>query len=48
MVMSLFGALAAGGISPVGLLVLIASIAGLTSLVSRQTKDWVHGVVRTD
>ena len=48
MVMSLFGALAAGGISPVGLLVLIASIAGLTSLVSRQTKDWVHCVVRTD
>jgi glucan phosphoethanolaminetransferase (alkaline phosphatase superfamily) len=47
-VMSLFGALAAGGISPVGLLVLIASIAGLTSLVSRKTKDWVHGVVRTD
>ena len=48
MVMSLFGALAAGGISPVGLLVLIASIAGLTSLVSRQTKDWMRGVVRTD
>lgn len=47
-VMSLFGALAAGGISPVGLLVLIASIAGLTSLVSRQTKDWMRGVVRTD
>jgi drug/metabolite transporter (DMT)-like permease len=47
-VMSLFGAVSAGGISPVGLLVLVAAIAGLTSLMSRQTKDWVHGVVRTD
>jgi len=45
-VMSLIGALSVGGISPVGLFVLIAAIAGLTSLFSRQTKDWVHGVVR--
>ena len=45
-VMSLVGAVSVGGISPVGLLVLVASIAALTSLFSRQTKDWVHGVVR--
>jgi hypothetical protein len=47
-VMSLFGAVAVGGVSPVGLLVLIASIAGLTSLLSKQTKHWVQGVVRAD
>ena len=46
-VMSLFGVLAAGGISPVGMLVLIAAIAGLTSLLSRQTKDWLRGGVPT-
>ena len=46
-VMSLFGAVSAGGISPVGLLVLIAAIAGLTSLMSRQTGDWLRGGVRT-
>jgi glucan phosphoethanolaminetransferase (alkaline phosphatase superfamily) len=46
-VMSLFGVVAAGGISPVGMLVLIAAIAGLTSLLSRQTKDWLRGGVPT-
>jgi hypothetical protein len=47
-VMSLLGALAVGGVSPVGLLVLIASIAGLTSLLSRQTRQWMRGVAPTD
>jgi uncharacterized membrane protein len=46
--LTLFSVVTGGAISPIGLLVLIAAIAGLTSLVSRQTKDWVHGVVRTD
>ncbi len=48
MVMTLFSILTGGAISPIGLLVMVSAIAGLTSLVTRQTKDWVHGVVRTD
>jgi hypothetical protein len=44
-VMSLVGAVTVGGVSPVGLLVLVAAIAGLTSLLSKQTKAWVQGVV---
>ena len=47
-VMTLFSVITGGVISPIGLLVLVGAIAGLTSLVSRQTKDWVQGVVRTD
>jgi hypothetical protein len=47
-VMTLFSIVTGGAISPIGLLVLVSAIAGLTSLVSRQTKDWVRGVVRTD
>jgi hypothetical protein len=48
MVMTIFSIATGGTISPIGLLVLVAAVGGLTSLVSRQTKDWVHGVVRTD
>jgi len=47
--MTIFPVLTGGGISPIGLLVLVAATAGLTSLLSRQTKEWVQGgVVRTD
>jgi len=47
-VMTLFSVVTGGVISPIGLLVLVAAIAGFSSLLSRQTKDWVLGVVRTD
>jgi hypothetical protein len=47
-VMTLISVATGGGISPIGLLVLVASIAGLTSTLSRQTRDWVRGVVPTD
>ena len=47
-VMTLFSVVTGGVISPIGLLVLVAAIAGFSSLLSRQTKDWVQGVVRTD
>ena len=47
-VMTLFTAVTAGGITPISLLVLVSALAGLTSLLSRQTKDWMHGVVRAD
>jgi hypothetical protein len=47
-VMTLISVLTGGGISPIGLLVLVAAVAGFTSLLSRQTKEWVQGVVRTD
>ena len=48
MVMTIFSVATGGAISPIGLLVLVSALAGLTSLLSKQTKDWVHGVVRTD
>jgi hypothetical protein len=48
MVMTLISVLTGGGISPIGLLVLVAATAGFTSLLSGQTKEWVQGVVRTD
>ena len=48
-VMTLISVVTGGGISPIGLLVLVAATAGLTSLLSRQTKEWVQGsAVRTD
>ena len=47
-VMTVFSALTGGGISPVTLLVLVAAVAGLTSLLSRQTKTWIRGGIRTD
>jgi hypothetical protein len=46
-VMTLFSVVTGGVISPIGLLVLVASIAGFSSLLSRQTKAWIRGV-RTD
>ena len=46
-VMTLFSVVTGGVISPIGLLVLVAAIAGFSSLLSRQTKDWMRGV-RTD
>jgi len=47
-VMTLISVVTGGGISPIGLFVLVAAVAGLTSTLSRQTRDWVQGVVRTD
>jgi len=47
-VMTVLSVVTGGTISPIGLLVLVAAIAGLTSVLSRQTKEWVQGVVRTD
>ncbi len=47
-VMTLLAALTGGGISAISLLVLVAAVAGLTSLLSRQTKDWIRGVTRAD
>ncbi len=48
-VMTLLSVVTGGAISPVGLLVLVAATAGFTSLLSRQTKEWVQdGGVRTD
>ena len=47
-VMTLISVVTGGGISPIGLLVLVAAVAGFTSLLSRQTKDWMRGDVRTD
>ena len=35
-------------VTPQALLILVSAIVGTTTLVSPQTKDWVHGVVRTD
>jgi hypothetical protein len=47
--MTFISVVTGGGISPIGLLVLVAAVAGLTSLLSRQTKDWLQGrVIRTD
>ena len=42
--LTLFSVLTGGGISPVGLFLLVAALAGLTSLLSRQTRDWVRDV----
>ena len=48
-VMTLISVVTGGGISPIGLLVLVAAVAGFTSLMSGQTKEWVQGrVVPTD
>ena len=46
--LSLLSAVGLGGVTIALLLVLVLSVAAVTSLLSRQTKDWVHGVVRTD
>jgi hypothetical protein len=35
-------------VTPQVLLILASAIVGTATLVSRQTKDWVHGVIRTD
>jgi uncharacterized membrane protein len=35
----------AGGLSAATLLVLVAAVAALTSLLNRQTKVWLHGVI---
>lgn len=43
-VMTLLSAVLTGGIAPTSLLVLVAGIAGFTSLFSRQTKEWLSGV----
>lgn len=43
-VLTLFSVVTGGVISPIGLLVLVAAIAGFSSLLSRQTKDWMRGV----
>jgi ABC-type spermidine/putrescine transport system permease subunit II len=43
-VMTLISAVLTGGIVATSLLVLVSGVAGFTSLVSRQTKDWVLGV----
>ena len=42
-VMTLMSAVFAGGIAPMSLLVLVAGLAGWTSLLSRATRDWVLG-----
>lgn len=47
-VLTVFSAVAGGAVSAITLLVLVAAVAGLTSLLSRQTRDWVRRVVRTD
>jgi hypothetical protein len=44
--LTIFSAVTAGGVSAVSLLVLVCAVAGLTSLMSRQTRDWVDGVTR--
>lgn len=43
-VMTLLSAVFAGGIPSTSLLVLVAGLAGFTSLYSRQTKEWLRGV----
>ena len=35
-------------VTPQVLLILVSAVVGTTTLVSGQTKDWVHGVVRAD
>lgn len=47
-VMTLFTAVTAGAIAPIALLVLASAAAGLSSLLSRRTRDWLDGTVRTD
>jgi hypothetical protein len=48
-VMTIFSTVTGGAISPIGLLVLVSAIAGLTSLLSKQTKAWLLGsTVPTD
>ncbi len=39
--LTLFSVLAAGGVTVAGLLLLVLSIAGLTSLMARTTRQWV-------
>jgi hypothetical protein len=46
-VMALSTAVIGSGITPLSLLVLVSALAGLSSLLSRQTKDWVRGIDRT-
>ena len=43
-VMTLLSAVFTRGIPPTSLLVLVAGVAAFTSLLSRQTKDWLFGV----
>jgi hypothetical protein len=42
--MTLLSTVLTGGVAPTTLLVLVSGVAGFTSLLSRQTKDWVLGV----
>lgn len=42
-VMTVLSAFLTGGIAPTSLLVLVAGLAGCTSLLSRPTRDWVLG-----
>ncbi len=42
--MTLLSTVLAGGVAPTTLLVLVSGVAGFTSLLSRQTKEWVLGV----
>jgi hypothetical protein len=46
-VMTLSTAVTGRGITPISLLVLVSALAGLSSLLSHQTKDWVRGIDRT-
>ena len=43
-VMTLLSAVFSGGIAVTSLLVLVSGLAAFTSLLSRQTKDWLSGV----
>jgi lipopolysaccharide export LptBFGC system permease protein LptF len=40
-VVTIYVVLTSGGVTPLGLLVLVVSVAAVTSLVSGQTKEWV-------
>ena len=42
-VMTVLSSVLTGGIAPTTLLVLVSGVAGFTSLLSRQTRDWVLG-----
>ena len=42
-VLTLVPALLTGGVAPTSLLVLVLATAGLTSLVARQTREWLSG-----
>jgi hypothetical protein len=42
--MTLLSVLFSGGVTPLALLVLISAIAGLTSLMSAATKQWLREI----